>query len=127
MLRPYRRRLALLIGAVAVLLAGGAFRVWSRGHAEHDRVFKIGFRTARPYHFPDEHGNATGPAVDLIRAAAQRKQIRLEWIYSPQGAGRALASGAVDLWPVLADSPGRQALVSVSPPWAKETYSIVYP
>ena len=91
------------------------------------RTLRIGFQNSPPYHFPDVHGNATGPAVEIIRAAAQQRNIHLEWVFSPEGPEKALSTGAVDLWPIVGDLPERKKLLYVSPPWARMTYALVFP
>jgi len=109
----------MALAAAAVYLLRPAVPTASR--------LKIGFRKTQPYHYPDENGRASGPAVDVIQAAAQRSNIRLEWVYSPEGPDAALSSGRVDLWPMLVDLPARRSFAYISAPWAKETYSIVFP
>jgi hypothetical protein len=80
----------------------GAFRnllpEFAPGRAAHP---ENRFQNSPPYHFPNPAGEATGPAVELVRAAAQRTGIHIEWVFSPQGPGKALSTGAVDLWPLL--------------------------
>jgi signal transduction histidine kinase/CheY-like chemotaxis protein len=90
-------------------------------------TLKVGFQNSPPYHFPDARGNPTGPAVEILKIAAQRKGISLQWIFSPQGPEKGLVTGAVDLWPLMADLPERRGLVYISAPWAKMSYAIVYP
>ena len=53
---------------------------------------KIGFQNSPPYHFPDAAGGPAGPAVDLLRAAAAREGIPLEWVFAPDGPEKALVS-----------------------------------
>ena len=91
------------------------------------RTLKIGFHNSPPYQFPDAHGNPTGPAVDLINAAAERSRIRLEWVWSPAGPEEMLKTGKVDLWPVVVDLPERHSIFYVTSPWAKLSYSILAP
>ena len=91
------------------------------------RTLKIGFHNSPPYQFPDAHGNPTGPAVDLIKAAAERSRIRLEWVWAPAGPEEMLKSGKVDLWPVVVDLPERHSVFYVTSPWAKLSYSILAP
>ena len=62
-----------------------------------------------------------------MREAARRRQIRLEWVFSPQGPEQALASGAVDLWPIMGDLPERRGLLYVSPPWTRMSYALIVP
>jgi len=112
--------LSCLAGALAI-----GFH-WTK-HPDTSRIFKIGFQTTPPYHYPDARGNPTGTVVDLIKAAARRTGIHLQWVYSPQGPEAALSSGLTDLWPLMADLPERRHMVYVTGPWSKELYGIVYP
>jgi hypothetical protein len=110
-----------------IIVAAGVV-VYLRGQAwTVDRTLRIGFQNSKPYHFPDSHGNATGPVVDLVREAAQRRHINLQWVYSAEGPEKALASGSVDLWPVLGDLPARRRLLYISRPWFKMTYVLLFP
>ena len=106
-------------GSVAALLAARSERV--------DRTMRIGFQNSQPYHFPDADGNASGPAVDLIQAAAQQAGIRLQWVFSPKGPEESLTGGSVDLWPLVADLPERHGLIDISKPWARMSYALLAP
>ncbi|MCX6633295.1 MAG: ATP-binding protein [Candidatus Solibacter sp.] len=88
---------------------------------------RIGFQNSPPYQFPDAAGQPAGPAVDLIRAAAAREGIRLDWVFAPEGPEKALVSGQADLWPLMADLPERRKLVYISAPWSRMGYAIVFP
>jgi len=88
---------------------------------------RIGFQDALPSQFRDPAGRPAGPAVDLLRAVAAREGIRLQWVFSPEGPERALASGKVDLWPLLADLPERRKLLYITAPWTRMAYAIVVP
>jgi signal transduction histidine kinase/DNA-binding response OmpR family regulator len=90
-------------------------------------TLRIGFQNSPPYHFPGPAGEATGPAVELVKAAAQRTGIRLEWVFSPEGPEKALGAGMVDLWPIVADLPERRQMLYVSAPWARMTYAVLFP
>ena len=96
------------------------------GLSRPTRPLRIGFQNSPPYHFPDAHGNPTGPTVDVIEEAAQRLHVALEWRYSPEGPEKALSSGAVDLWPIAGDVPERRALMYVTAPWVKMTYLLLF-
>jgi hypothetical protein len=63
----------------------------------------------------------------MIRAAAVRAHINLEWVYSPQGPEKALTSGAVDLWPIMGDTPERHQTMHITAPWARMTYALMVP
>ena len=89
-------------------------------------VLKIGFENSLPYQFADAAGLPAGPAVDLLRAAAAREGIRLNWVFAPEGPEKALVSGRVDLWPLLVDLPERRKLVYITAPWSRMRYAIVF-
>jgi signal transduction histidine kinase len=117
------RPLILAIGLVLALASVGVYLRTSSANV--NRTFKIGFRNSTPYHFPDAHGNPTGVAVAVIKEAARRKHIELQWVYSAQGSDAALSSGAVDLWPLLGDLPERRKLLYISPPWVRMTFTLL--
>ncbi|SPE33318.1 putative Histidine kinase [Candidatus Sulfopaludibacter sp. SbA3] len=100
---------------------------WYSAYAPIERPLKIGFQNSPPYHFPDAHGNPTGPAVDVIKAAAARSHIRLEWVFAAGGLEESLKTGKTDLWPVVVDLPERRGILYVSAPWAKLSYSMLVP
>jgi signal transduction histidine kinase/CheY-like chemotaxis protein len=118
------RRVLLVLAALAAGFAALRFAAQNRSF---DQPLKIGFQTTPPYHFPDKDGKASGPAVDLIRIAAQRRKIQLNWIYSTGGPDKALSTGAVDLWPVVAKLPNRDSLLYASKAWARSSYALIVP
>ena len=120
---PLPRLILSVAMAGAVGLGLHALLPW----AAAKRPLRIGFQNSPPYHFPDAQGNATGPTVETLRMAANRRNIALQWVFSAQGPEKALASGAVDLWPLTADLPERRELLYVSAPWARMTYAMVFP
>src|SRR5260370_5246501 len=113
MRKPYRRAL-LGASALVVAVAAEAYLFWPKPAIQG--VLKIGFQNAIPYHFPDANGKPTGPVVELLREAARRRHIQLEWVYFPGGPVKALASGALHLWPLMGDLPERREFLYISPP-----------
>jgi signal transduction histidine kinase/CheY-like chemotaxis protein len=111
--------------ALAIPLAIGLY--FYEANAPIGRRLRIGFHNSPPYQFPDANGNPTGPAVDLIKAAAERSHIKLEWVWAPAGPEETLKSGKTDLWPVVVDLPERHSIFYVTSPWAKLSYSILSP
>ena len=87
-------RLSVLVVCQLLLLWGVSPAAAQEGKRAS---LKIGFQNSPPYHFPDAAGRAAGPAVDLMRAAAAREGIRLDWVFAPDGPEKALVSGQVDL------------------------------
>src|ERR1035438_1977530 len=90
-------------------------------------ALKIGFQNSPPYQFPDAAGPPAGPAVELMRAAAAREGIRLEWVWAPDGPEKALVSGQADLWPLLVDLPERRKFLYITAPYLRMRYALVFP
>ena len=67
------------------------------------RTLRIGFDKAPPYTRVGPDGAPKGLAFELISEAARRQHIRLQWVNQPGivSADQMLASGAIDLWPVV--------------------------
>ncbi len=118
-------RLPVMIG-VGCLAALAVLGVYLSAPKAATRPLKVGFQNSPPYHFPDANGNPTGPTVDVLKEAARRKDIPIEWRYSPEGPEKALTSGAVDLWTIMGDLPERQAIMYITAPWAKMTYVLLF-
>jgi PAS domain S-box-containing protein len=78
------------------------------------RVYRIGWQVDPPFQSADTDGKETGLAVDLVREAARRRGIQLQWIQRPDGAESALLSKAVDLWPFVTQSPEREHLFHIT-------------
>jgi len=121
------RRRALLAAGLALAVAGGLALWIIKPAPAPERPLRIGFQNSQPYHFPDAQGRAAGPAVDVIKVAAQQEGIPLEWVFGPEGPEAALNTGLVDLWPLMADLPERRGLVYISQPWARMSYALVFP
>ncbi len=120
-----KRRRFIIVAATLVVAAAVAYFVTRP--AAVDRTIRIGFQNSLPYHYPDAHGKASGPAVDIVQEAANRKHINLQWVYSPQGPETALSSGEVDVWPLLGDLPERRQNMHITAPWLKMTYVMIFP
>ena len=125
--RGISRRILTLAIPIGVALALAGVYLQRSTHVTIARRLKIGFQNSAPFHFPDAHGNASGPVVDILKESARRKNLTLEWVYSPQGPEVALSSGAVDLWPILGDLPERRSFLYISAPWVKMSYVLLVP
>src|SRR5690349_6116834 len=90
--------------------------VIERGRPEH-RVYRIGWNPDPPFQAVGPDGRATGLAIELVRDAARRRGIQLEWVRRPDGADPALGGGKVDLWPLLTIVPERKHLVHITEPY----------
>ena len=100
---------------------------WLILNAPITRTMTIGFQNSPPYHYPDAQGNPTGAAVDVIKMAAARSHIHLNWVWAPGNLEQTLKSGKVDLWPVVVNLPERRGLLHVTAPWGRLWYSMLLP
>ena len=88
-------------------------------------VFRIGYEHSPPVQLVDEQGRIRGPVFEVLNEAARRRRIRLEWVHCPEGPDRALASGKVDLWPLMADVPERRGKLTITTPYLRTRYWLV--
>jgi signal transduction histidine kinase/CheY-like chemotaxis protein len=87
----------------------------------------MGFEQSPPDQFVDSRGGPAGPAVEVVREAARRAGIKLEWVHSPEGPEAAMQSGKVDLWPLFGDLPDRKGRFYVSVPWSLRKFWLLTP
>jgi len=90
------------------------------------RVLTIGYQNTPPLNYPGPDGLPTGVAVDVIRRAAERRGIRLKWVYDPRGSEQAFLTRSVELWPIMVDLPERHRVAHLSTPWAKLSHALVF-
>src|ERR1039457_7092717 len=112
------------LAAAAVVCSGLAIYRFSARPPQ--RVLRIGYQNTPPLNYSGADGVPTGTAVDVIRQAAQRAGIRLEWVYYPEGSEKAIISKSVDLWPIMVDFPERHQFAYLTAPWAKLSLALVY-
>jgi signal transduction histidine kinase/ActR/RegA family two-component response regulator len=96
--------------------------LWLRGE---ESALKIGYEHSPPVQMVDAEGRVRGPVYEVLAEAARRKGIRLEWVHCPEGPDRALRSGKVDLWPLMADLPERRSSVEITPPYLRARWWLV--
>jgi ABC-type amino acid transport substrate-binding protein len=82
----------------------------------------MGFEYSPPDQYVAADGKPSGPVFEIIDRTARRRNIRLRWIYSPQGPEKAMSAGAVDLWPLFGDLPDRRGHYCFSKPWASQQF-----
>ena len=93
--------------------------------ASASRVFRMGYEHSPPVQLVDPDGQIRGPVHEVLSQAAARRGIRLEWVHAPEGPDRALASGKVDLWPLMADIPERRGFVTITGPYLRTRWWLV--
>ncbi|MEO8597979.1 MAG: PAS domain S-box protein [Candidatus Solibacter sp.] len=87
-------------------------------------TLRVGYFDLYPYYTLPGSGEPSGLAPQVIREAAGRAGIRLQWV-KVKDAGEALRSGEVDLIPLINWTPERQREFHMSVPWWGSTYSLV--
>jgi signal transduction histidine kinase len=112
------RRHAIRIIAIAIAAALTVWAVQYRLYDPSGRTFRIGFEQSMPDQSVGPNGEPVGPAIEVLQEAARRRNIHLKWIHMPGGPESAMASGAVDLWPIFGDLRDRAGRFFISKPWA---------
>jgi len=119
------RRLGLV--ACALALAGLAWFSVTRQAGAHTSA-RAGFVHDPPYMYADADGIPRGIAVDVVRQAARRAGVTLEWvrIAPADQADGALKSGVVDLWPNMTVLDRRRPEIFFTAPWLQaEVWAVV--
>src|SRR5437763_6718981 len=110
----------------AVFLLGSATYVGSRLVRPRivDRVYTIGWQNTPPFQQRAEDGSPAGLAIDLVRDAARRRGIRLQWVWYPDSSEAALRDHKVDLWPLITITPERQKVIHITKPYLQHDHSM---
>ncbi len=87
-----------------------------------NRVYRIGWEPDPPFQAVGLEGQATGLAVELVREAARRRGIRLEWVRQTGGADAALRDRHVDLWPLITIIPERTRYIHFTEPYLENEH-----
>ncbi len=120
----FTRRNAVIASATLLLAAAVGVRPWlSRPRA--DAVYRIGYEHNPPNMVVGANGELSGLAIETVREAARRAGIRLQWVRY-EGPGNPLAEGALELWPLMADVPGRRPKIHFTDPWLQTHYMVLY-
>jgi two-component system cell cycle sensor histidine kinase/response regulator CckA len=103
---------------VVGLLVAAALLVWTFIEKPRvtSRLYRIGWENDPPEQFPDIKGQPTGLAIELVREAARRSGIQLQWVQRNDSSEAALRSG-VDLWPLMTITPERAKILHISAPY----------
>src|SRR5215510_10159560 len=89
------------------------------------RIYRIGWEPDHPFQVVGGNGQATGLAVELVREAARRRGVRLEWVRQTSGAEVALRNSTVDLWPLLTITPERQGYIHFTEPYLQSQHCLL--
>ncbi|MDQ2947025.1 MAG: ATP-binding protein [Acidobacteriota bacterium] len=110
-------------GIASILYAGVSS--WRQSQEIHHRVFRIGVNQSPPFNVVNPDGSFSGVGVEMVREAAKRTGIHLEWIAVKEDVDQALGRGFVDLWPVLTDLPERRRRFHLTEPWLENRFILV--
>ena len=108
---------ALWALAAALLSAGIAVQQSYLSSELHSRVYRVGFGDDRPFQFRDEAGRPAGVAIEIVKEAARRRGIHLEWVQPAHFAVSAIEHGETDLWVLMTDLPERHGKIFISEPY----------
>jgi signal transduction histidine kinase/CheY-like chemotaxis protein len=114
MSRSRRRTLAFTSIAVVCLAA-----VWygTPLHERHKGVLRAGIRNQILSSNLNPEGRVDGLAVEILKEAARRRNVKLEWINCPEGPDAAMRANKIDLWPITQDLPERRKHFHITAPW----------
>ena len=78
-----------------------------------------------PFQLRGPDGQPTGLAVDIVRQAARRRGIGLQWVYWNNSSELALRTKAVDLWPLITITPERLKVIHISAPYIETEHCLL--
>jgi PAS domain S-box-containing protein len=119
-----KKKWGVALIATATLLVAGAWLLL-RQPAVGTRVYRIGWALSPPFQAQGADGKPTGLAVDLVKEAARRRGIRLQWILWKASSDSALASKTVELWPLITITPERMKKFHITEPYLESEYSLL--
>jgi signal transduction histidine kinase len=93
-------------------------------HEKH-QPYRIGYAHFPPFMMRNADGSPGGFAVDIVKEAARRKGIALEWVPTPGGPGPGFASGNIDLYALVAHAPGPRPGIYLSAPWWENNLALI--
>jgi len=111
------RLLRILVVVLLSVVCGPALRT--------RRVLRVGVNHAPPYSFIGPDGIPRGFAVGVMREAARRAGLSIRLVVSPEGPDDALASGKVDIWPLVTDIPERHERILFTDAWMRASYVLL--
>ncbi|MBM3735289.1 MAG: response regulator [Acidobacteria bacterium] len=117
---PSARTIAVFVSGVILVSAAAGW--WRMRGPDLNRTYKIGHLRPRSEHAAT--GRPGGPIVEIAAEAARRAGVKLHWVEYSESPETAVASGAIDLWPMINDIPGRTGIY-VSEPYLASTYFLV--
>jgi PAS domain S-box-containing protein len=90
--------------------------------ADDSRVYRIGYGNDVPFHFQAGDGRPAGLAVEMVREAAERRSIRLEWVQAPS-----FAPKTMDFWVLMSHRADRTNGPQITSPYLQTHSCLVVP
>ena len=113
--------------AAAVLILG-AIAAWTISlYQRPASTVRIGVNHSPPYSTIGADGKPRGFTVELMAEAARRRGIQIKWVTVQEGPDLALATGKVDLWALVTDTPERRGRIFFSEPYLRTRFSLLVP
>jgi len=122
MLRAHWRIAGLVIGLIA---AGGWLYSWLQD-AMRVRKVRVGYSLAVPYSLQGAGGEPAGLAVDVLRQAAVRAGIEIEWVFFDGVLDAGLAGTGMDLWAQGNLTEERSRRFHATEPWLTTDYHVAW-
>ena len=116
-------KIGLLIAGTLFLTAWAAFTWFTR--PDVDREYRVGVDHAPPYNIIVPGQPVSGLAVEIIREAARRKGVKLQFVRLDIPVDDAFRQGLVDMWPAATDTPARRRWLHVTTPYLANGLVIV--
>jgi PAS domain S-box-containing protein len=110
--------------AIALVLASAAYLGLRRPRVQ-DRVYRIAWQQIPPFQQLGEDGSPTGLAVELVRAGARSRGIRLQWVFQTGRPEEALLNHEVDLWTLTTVIPERKSVIHISEPYLRHETNLL--
>lgn len=106
---------------ISWLFAAGSmlatYACFNAGPRFHQRVYRIGWQSDPPFQEQIKDDSPSGLAIELVKDAARKRGVRLQWVWYPPGPDAALRRKDVDLWPLVTIIPERKGVVYISKPY----------
>ncbi len=112
---PFRtagRALKLVLAGIAILAAALLWVLLRQPAVDRTRSYRIGYGNDAPLHFQAPDGQPAGLAVELVREAAKRTGIKLEWVHA-----RGFNQPTMDLWVLQTIRRERRATTHITEPY----------
>ncbi len=107
------------VSLALVLVAIAGFSAWLRLRPQQvtNRVYRIGWMLSPPFEVRGADGGPAGISVELVKEAARRRGIALQWVFWANSSESALRSNSVDLWPLITITENRLKWFHISDPY----------